>query len=168
MDQSEDAALDKLLREHLSERLNGQLGKARARFEQEMFAKSASVVPARHRVWKWRAAVIGAMAMAAAVILLIAGNQFLARGVKPPGHTATNVAAGPVLPKADGPRAQVRRVWVQTIEDEGVVTLSDNTPARKLRCRRTERIESYDPERQRTVQVTVPSEHVMLARLDKY
>jgi hypothetical protein len=50
--------------------------------------------------------------------------------------------------------------WRQTISGRGV-----HTPARNLRCQQIERIECYYPQQRRTVQVTVPKEQLLLAKL---
>lgn len=188
MNNAEIDPLGPLLRNYLSARLDGQLGKAEARFVARHF-DAIEPLPA-HRPTPRRGRLFAAVAATAASISVAvwcgfhvgrqpaedrAGgeNQELPavpREASPVVPNARIAADKPLPETASGEASFAEPVLVgqqlqwQTI-DEGIVYLDAHTPVRKLRRQRFEKVEWYDAARGARVQMIVPHEEVQFVAL---
>ena len=158
--------IDALLREHIHAELEGLPGRAEAFFAGQM---SREATPRRgiHQGWKIRtAATIGAIA----ATLAIASGLFAYHN-----RVTVKVTAKPVLIAASHPVKQVlqasfpyeRSIAYRTV-DAGPVRAKDSSPARALRREVVETLRWYDPEHHEQMQVTVPSEEVVLIKMPAF
>jgi hypothetical protein len=128
--------IDHLLREHFSAALDGQLGRAPA-----AFARSSRRRP-------WRVALLagaGLAAAAAAVVLMV---------LRPAPSRPLAPAQTPV---------QYEVAW-QSI-DQGTV-LIDGEPLHSVHHQRVDQFKWVDPETHQTIEVSVPSEALVLTELE--
>lgn len=151
-DQTNDAALDALLRSHLADALGHHVGGGRDRFDQFV----AAAPPARRRPW-WPAGVAAGVAAAAALVAVVSRRSPAPVPVGPTPAVAQAVT--------DVPVRQAAR-W-QTI-DQGLVQLSDGSPARRLLQRRIDQVRYFDARRNATVEYAEPREQTVYVQLAAY
>jgi hypothetical protein len=136
-----DDQFDALLRDHLSGKLDGQMGRAGAAFErsQRRFAP---------RLITW-----GSLAAAAVIAaILLRPGQPLPAPVQPPVAVATAVEY---------------QLNSQTI-DQGTVYLDQDTPMRQYVERQVETARWVDPVTHDQMELTVPHDQILLVGLNTY
>jgi hypothetical protein len=155
---------DALVREYLSATLDGQAGRAEARFRQ--FLAEQEPVPVRnhlfrgpHRFRGWTFGLVGA-ALAASLAALWAGPSL--RPITPPGPGA---AAPPIVATpVSEPLLVEQDVQSQTFDD-GTFMADDQTPVRVLRRRDFQRTRWFDQNRKLQGEQIVPQEHVVYVQM---
>ena len=174
--ETRDAALEALMSRHLTEQLDGQLGRASERFQAELDRGGL----ARHRqdharraLWSWAASLT---AVAASIAVVAAVARF-----DPPPHDARPSAAktsnrpatsgandDPTLIASTAPSNEPieRALWWRTV-DQGTVYI-DDTPMRQLLRQQVEELKYRAPDGTESVQVNVPRQEVMLVAYNKY
>ena len=164
--------LDLLLRRHLGNELDGQLGRAASGFrehlrrQQQQAPVSSSDGPVRgdraRRGGPWMIGVIGTT-MAAAVAAL-----FVLPGVlSPTGPIAGSggVGTGRVEPL---PAVRVDHTVRSQLYDGGTYMTPDGTPVRRLRRLNLHQMRWYDERSGESSEEVVPSEDVMIYELKTY
>lgn len=158
-----DDNLDYLLHDYFAARLDGQVGRASARFrehvEDERNDAAMSARRNRRAAYGWAIGLAGS-ALAASVAVMAAGPGFW------PGQRGTHSSHSPRNEAVAGP-VMYTQVVGGTI-DEGTYLVNDELPVRKYRRERLEQATWYDAEMNARVQVTVPREDVMYVEMVTY
>jgi hypothetical protein len=155
--------LDTLLSDHLHRRLDGQLGRATAAFDQ-----LATQSPSRGRPpTRFAFATAGLIAAAVVAIAWALWPRTAIRPHPTPPTVATVAAAAPTPDTADTPRELERLVLWQTY-DEGAGVFANQLPVRKLRQEGVEQVEFYLPDERATVKVTVPLVRNVMVQMETY
>lgn len=152
MTRMDEDNLDRLLRTRLRHELDGQVGRAEARFRHKL---------AVQRWWRTRSAAVGAIAAMAACVAL-AWNLWPSGPAPRPGNGVVAVTHATVEP------VRVDQLTCWRTLDEGTVLLDGQTPMRRVRRQVIETYEWFDPEQQALVEVTVPREEVILVSMQTY
>jgi hypothetical protein len=164
-------ALDDLLKQHLSNRLDPQLGKAAARFAGQAMrdsnlAQTRAVSAEAHRRWWQPILSVGAIAAAILVAYSLISYRITHQPIVPNGDHRQMVSATHPVEQAEVP---LERTAYWRTYDEGTVFVDDDTPARQLRMQLVEEVSWTDRKSgQRQTSVSVPKEEVMLVAYDKY
>jgi hypothetical protein len=152
-----DQQIEDELSRHLSARLDPQVGRAAAYFEQSLAANK----PARNRaafLWTVGAGLVTATAAAIA----LAATLIPAPAARP-HRPAVTPSAPPEVASVEPSEV----VWWRSL-DEGTVLLDDHTPARRVRRQILEQVQWYDPRRGTQVELTVPREEVLFVNMESY
>ena len=165
MEQTE-TDIDALLREHLHAELEGLPGRTEVFFVDQM-SREATGRRGINQGWKIRtAATIGAIA----ATLCIASGLFAYRNkvaVKVPAKPVVIAASHPVRRVLQASFPYERSIAYRTV-DAGPGRMKDSSPARALRREVVETLRWYDPEHREQMQVTVPSEEVVLIKMPAF
>src|SRR5438552_9010747 len=162
-------ALDELLEQHLSNRLDPQLGKAAARFAAQAMrdpALSQIDTSAEKLQRRWWQPMLSVAAAAAALCLAysLISYRITHQPIVPDHHQIV----GATHPAEQDDVPLERTAYWRTY-DEGTVFVDDNTPARQLRMQLVEEVSWTDRKSgQRRSSVSVPKEEVMLVAYEKY
>jgi hypothetical protein len=179
-----DEELDAMLTQHLKSRLDPQLGRARLAFQTHVLATAA---PARRvratdvRPRVWMIGVVGTALAASMAALWAVPNMFPVKAT-PTNLTVNSPVDAPVkreivaTPVAHGEKAEVPvRMWepvgsvVNCVsENQGVVLIGDNTPARVVREVSTESVQYVCPQQNVRVEIVVPRETTKLIPLETH
>lgn len=157
---------DLVVREYLSAELDGQVGKAEARFRQ-MLSQQQPPAPVHrnrfrfpHRFEGWTMGLIGT-ALAASLAALWAGPSL--RQVTPEHHDVTapihTTPVNGVLVEQD--------VQSQTFDD-GTFMADDNTAVRVVRRRDLQRTRWFDQDKNLQGEEVVPQDHVVYVHVKTY
>jgi hypothetical protein len=157
----QDAAVEVMLGEHLNARLNGQVGKASAAFQQQMNRElHARELKRTRRAWYLAAIPTGL----AACIAVMATISYM----KPPAVDAKK-GAGATVAAADSPKVESTTYYRDF--DGGVrMVSSENGPraVRQIRRQVVQETEWYDPQEKATMRVTVPAEQTVYVGVQPY
>jgi hypothetical protein len=184
MNERFDERMDELLRRHLAEQLDGQVGAAAERFRRHISSAAPSadsngaapprmenpVRPTRERHNGprfgsiWAIGIVGG-ALAAALTVVSMRHTIIPTQTKP---NRPQIAKNPkplpgeVIP--DGGPLEVQQasldVALNTV-DQGLVPLGDGTPARRLLQQRTDTLKWYDAKRKAQIEYTVPRQQTV-------
>ena len=155
-----------LLHEHFHAELEGLPGRTEKFFVDQMSREATGRRGINHG-WRIRiAATIGAIA----AMLCVASGLFAYRD-----RVMVKVTAKPVVIAASHPVRRVpqaafpyeRSIAFRTV-DAGPGHMKDSSPARALRREVVETLRWYDPEHREQMQVTVPSEQVVLIKMPAF
>lgn len=162
MAERDDEQLEALLRQFLSDELDGQLGRSERHFRRYLAALSAAA-------WRQRAWLIGAFVsgLAASVAFLWAAPMFHTTDPGARTHIAgTDTNRGEMNSNLILP-AMERVVQSKTM-DEGVILLPDNTPARILHRRALEKTRWFDGQDKVREERITPKDDFVLIKLSTY
>jgi hypothetical protein len=156
--------LEQLLQEHLHRKLDPQLGRARARFAEDVISRARKSHPNPRRLMIWGLWAAGAMAASVGIVWGVAVSH------SPPPNitrhpTPQPVSASTALASTKMPIEQI--IAYRTL-DEGPVIVENHGPARQLRRQVLETVQWYDPGLQSNVQITVPREQVVFVAMPSY
>ena len=160
----DETVLTGMLHEHLSEKLDDQLGRSATFFAQQMMREPHSTQQTRTnhwriiRPWAWTLAA-GSLAAAAAVVAFVVMSQRIVPSAHP------KIAVNPIVDES--PRPIERTVYYRTVDD-GTVYLDDDTPARQMRRQQVEQVTWLDKKTGQTSRTeSIPKEDVMLVAYNK-
>jgi len=173
MTERNDELLDDVLAQHFSDELDAQLGRASARFAQEIGSPPIRLadrpivpgakVPAARRGGNifWSLGLVGS-ALAASIVIVVSLNGR--------EHTRPWPGAKPTVNPAivDNDDDAQRTIAYRTL-DEGTVYVSDsNVPVRQIRRQALDTVSWIDRKHGDEVQVTLPHDDIVLVGLNKY
>lgn len=156
----DDEELDARLRVFLSAELDGQLGRAAARFHQHLRGAAGSSGGPRRAWGGWVVGVVGG-AMAASIAALWAGPSLWPAANSSP-------APVPVVPVAHY-QLDLDDVTLSTqTRDGGTVLLDGRTPARRIYRNELKQVRWVDPEHDVSFEKIEPRQTIMLIEMDTY
>jgi hypothetical protein len=180
----EDATLDGVLRDYLSSRLDGQLGRSAAHFHRHLrgaggTGSGPAGTPRRRSSGfgpggGWVVGIVGG-ALAASIAALWAGPSLRFYtpndpAGNPPGiaiNVATNAGAQQGAAGASGLQMEELTLCSQT-SDGGTVLLDERTAARRLIRRELKQTRWLDPRTGASIEKIEPRQDVMLIQLDTF
>src|SRR3954468_18420726 len=133
--------LEQLLQEHLHRKLDPQLGRARARFAEDVNPPARKSHPNPQRLMIWGLWAAGAMAASVGIVWGVAIHQSPLPNITQ-HQTPQPVSASTAVASAKIPSEQI--IAYRTI-DEGPVIVENHGPARQLRRQVLETVQWYDP-----------------------
>ena len=156
---------DALIQSHLRGELDGQLGRAEARFAREMARQEN---PGRRQMGRLFIGAVWASGVAASMGIVWG---FVAHRMEPKGGLLTqHPAVVSTAPAYASPKSGIsldETISFQTI-DEGTVVVKDHGPARQLRRQVLQSMNWYDPVRRERIEITVPTEQVVLVGMPSF
>jgi len=159
-----------LVRDYLSDRLDGKLGGAEARFRRfltqghdESAPISRNPFHISNRFRGWTFGVVGA-ALAASLAALWAGPSLAPLAPQKPGLISTD-SRQPTL--VDNPILVQQDVQSQTFDD-GEFMMDGDTPVRVLRRRDLQRTRWFDDSQKLQGEQVAPQDHVIYERMKTY
>jgi hypothetical protein len=167
LDDEQRDSLGQTLKEHLSNRLDAQTGKAAARFAAAVMRDPKLNAAPRPISRGWISGILSTGAVAAAIVIAFSVVMYRAK-------TKQNVSMIPPTPTAvaaqspdDDDPVERTLYWRET--DEGTVYIDDDTPARKIRRQQVEQVTWTDQESgEPRTSYSVPQEEVVLVAYNKY
>lgn len=153
-----DAELERVLRAHLSERLDAQLGRALDAFERETGVVRCA--PRRRLAGLIIGSAIAASLVVAWLLMPRESHEGSSREVA--AKTGAPPAVAPAMAERFLPDDVESLILSQAI-DEGSEII-DEQPLRRVRLRSIEEIRWDDPDLDATVRMAVPREEVLLVR----
>jgi hypothetical protein len=181
MDHRNETQFETQLRDHLSHKLDSQLGRSVDRFLSEFGPTTATPrmrlsepAPEVHRplrLFAWYAGISGAAIAASLVVAMLLPRLVRSPAPRPDpsGMVAVGPDSAPLTAVSEGPRAQDLEHEVQwRTVDRGTVFLDDEIPLRSLVRQQVETLSWYDPKRQAHVQMEIPRDEVMLVGYNSY
>jgi hypothetical protein len=166
-----DLPHETLVREYLSAELDGQTGRAEARFREMLARRHAEQASQSYRLpgfFRGRMLGLVGAALAASLAGLWAGpalRQMVPSS--PPTGGPVNVSPTPgVRPVSDGPFVE-QTVQSQTFDD-GTFLDEESNPVQILRRRDVEQTRWFNGKQQLQAQEVVPSDHVVYVKLKTY
>jgi hypothetical protein len=176
-----DDQLDAMLRQHLKCELDPQLGRARLAFQTHLLATQKPPRKIRPHVVRPRVWMIGVVGMAVAAsigALWAMPSVFPVKATTPTAVTVNDPAKGELatMPVAHvaNPGAAVRQwepvtsVVNSVSENQGVVLIGQNTPARVVREVSTECVQYVCPDRNVRMEIVVPRETTRLIPVETH
>lgn len=163
---------DREVREYLAATLDGQMGRAEARFRavlQESSQRQTSPTPRAsyrlpNRVRGWTMGLVGG-AMAAGLGALLAAPSLRSLPMGGPGGSGQTPIIGST--SVPGPMLVQHDVASQTFDD-GTIMADDDTPVRVLRRRELDRTRWYDGDDRLQGERVVPSDHLVYVKMKTY
>ena len=180
-----DAKVETILRDYLSSRLDGQLGRAAAHFHRHLGGHDTGTSPSpgagpstrrRHHYnagGGWVIGIVGS-ALAASIAALWAGPSLRFYTPEPngPGATSPNhvqVASNGAAPASRGTGLEMDELTLcSQTRDGGTVVLDGNTPARRLIRRELKQERWVDPKTGASLEIIEPRQDVMFIQLETY
>ncbi|HZL35642.1 MAG TPA: hypothetical protein VFC78_10060 [Tepidisphaeraceae bacterium] len=163
---------EQMVREYLSAALDGQTGRAEARFRQ--FLREEQPAPIAYKAPKhssrfrgWPLSIAGA-ALAASLAALWAGPAL--HRIAPDERSRPSVATTDSTPDpstVQAPMLVEQDVRSQTFDD-GTFMADDSTPVRVLHRRDFQRTRWFDQNRQLKAEQVVPRDHLVYVQLKTY
>jgi hypothetical protein len=159
---TEDDALDAQLTAHLRGELDGQRGRAEARFRAEVLrARSRRRPMLGGGVWGlW---VAGAMAASVGIVWGVGVHR-----LERQGKVTAKMETGASSRSAEAEPAMVGAVTEYRTIDEGAVLVENAGPARRLRREVLETLQWYDQQSGADIEVTIPHEQVVLVGMPAF
>jgi hypothetical protein len=161
-----EADFDRLLGEHFSAVLDGQLGRTAARFAEMTAVRAGDSRRRPLRMWHWRTAASGAAAAALAAVIGIA--IIIPRrdaGPTPPAGVPAHISAPTVL--AESAAAPVELGVHVSYRDAGMFMMDEHTPVQRLYRHRVDSVRWQDPADHATIELDSPADEVVLAAMQK-
>ena len=161
-----ESEIDTLLREHVHAELEGLTGRAENFFVDQM---SREATPRRGSSKGWKIRITATIGAIAATLCIASGVSAYRNKV------AVKLTAKPMVIAASHPVKRVpqtefayeRLIAFRTV-DAGPGRMKDSSPARELRREVVQTLRWYDPEHREQMQVTVPSEQVVLVKMPAF
>jgi len=169
-DRSNDEPHEMLMRDYLSDQLDGKLGGAETLFRQFLAQEQEPSAPISRNTFHisnrfrgWTFGVVGA-ALAASLAALWAGPTLQPIAPRPPGI----VSPEPGLPTlVNGPIVVEQDVQSQTFDD-GAVMMDGDTPVRVLRRRDLQRTRWFDDSQKLQGEQVAPQDHLVYVQMKTY
>lgn len=177
MSDRDELQLESALRTHLRRELDGQLGRAEARFLRESQGPAMSIVAPsaamRGGTGRMRATLLWwapfAGGIAAAIAIVCGAAAFHSRA----GQDTQLVHTGrsSVIP-APASAPAMEEMYSETIDvrtvDEGTVVIEDQGPARQFRREVIDHVEWFDAATNKRIELDIPREEVVLVGMNTY
>jgi hypothetical protein len=169
-DQQLDLPHETMVREYLSAELDGQVGRAEARFREMLAGQQARQAPDSYRLptlFRGRTLGLIGAALAASLAGLWAGPAI--QRMAPSSPTSDSHQTSPtqgVTTVSDGPFVE-QTVHSQTFDD-GTFMDEESNPVQILRRRDVEQTRWFNDKQQLQAQEVVPSDHVVYVKLKTY